>query len=461
MRQEHLMLLAQLLGSDYATGVRNVGLGAALDIMATFPPTSCASTASEWLSGLRNFRSWMDASACSPVGGALNSATGSQTERGTTDARPAAGADLAQFGSRHKALVHRAQAPADFPSEYIFEAYSKALVHPTTDFSWREPDWGALDALAAERFGSTAQSCKDLLGVARKRYYDHSMSNRITSYYLRTEGLCKPLSNPIQAACTRLRALLPLQPSTAPHSNIRFASLAASDPPVSSGSGKAGDPANATTGRLLPQLVSGSVGLAPVQPSTSIAYARSGATAGPPPAPAPAPAPCASQSAQQAASSRPPAASPALVNQLGSPQSESLVIQAAPDRQPVPGPRNKSTPKFPMKAPFISSVHKDRPAAALQGSRSSSRKPTPRVCVSDDTVASMQNFKNAQILGQLEQYNARASPVAAGPSSTMICPRGKTATTGQQSRVTQRPLCPASYVVVSVDLGLDLERPLE
>ena len=96
LQRTDLARLAMLVGSDYTSGVRNVGIVNAVEILRAFPGSS----------GLQAFKEWLN-------------------HRGTAENATTAQSD---FAKSHRWLIERAALPVDFPSDAVYRAYLEPLV---------------------------------------------------------------------------------------------------------------------------------------------------------------------------------------------------------------------------------------------------------------------------------------------------------------------------------------------
>jgi DNA excision repair protein ERCC-5 len=127
--------LAMLLGSDYTSGVKGVGIVNGMEILQAFPVQD------NLLEGLQKFRTWLD---------------GMDTGENTSDFNT--NNNLLNFHLKHQNARIRWISPVGFPAGDVIAAYTKPAVDKsTTRFTWGVPDVESIQAFCSNRMGWTKE----------------------------------------------------------------------------------------------------------------------------------------------------------------------------------------------------------------------------------------------------------------------------------------------------------------
>ena len=145
---DQLRMLAMLLGCDYTTGVRGVGIVNALEIIDAWPT----------FEDLFELRQWASDLAKPTDPGILD---------GDSEVRR-------RFKTTHVGYRFQWSFPEDFPSTAVLDAFSNAPINTATSpFLWAEPDYSAvLNLLNSSLTASPRwrQDCEKSLALIRERF---------------------------------------------------------------------------------------------------------------------------------------------------------------------------------------------------------------------------------------------------------------------------------------------------
>ena len=123
--------MAELLGSDYALGIKGVGIVNAQEIIACFGPQQ---------KGLQAFKEWLESTDVDP--------------RRLTPKEVQALPPDEQFKYTHRHAKTRWHAPDSFPSRTVREAYLRPVVDRSTEpFTWDTPNMAGLRVFVARKLG--------------------------------------------------------------------------------------------------------------------------------------------------------------------------------------------------------------------------------------------------------------------------------------------------------------------
>jgi len=128
--------LAMLLGSDYTSGVKGVGIVNGMEILQAFPVQN------DLMDGLTKFRKWLDGFEVPDA------------------SRPsvASSSNEFQFHLKHRAARTRWVSPTDFPSGNVISAYTRPAVEKSaTRFTWGLPDVENIRTFCSNRIGWTTE----------------------------------------------------------------------------------------------------------------------------------------------------------------------------------------------------------------------------------------------------------------------------------------------------------------
>jgi 5''-3'' exonuclease (including N-terminal domain of PolI) len=159
--------LAMLLGGDYTQGVKGVGIVNGMEILKAFP------VAESVLGGLNAFRNWLD---------------GFELDNTTNSDNP----NLAEFTKKHKSARSRWLLPSNFPSNIVWQAYTKPVVdNSQTNFSWGVPDVDAIRIFLSKKVGWEVAEINRIILPVTKAMAEAKTQKRIDGYFMRSEDNIK------------------------------------------------------------------------------------------------------------------------------------------------------------------------------------------------------------------------------------------------------------------------------
>lgn len=168
--RDKLIKLALLLGSDYTSGVRGVGIVNAMEVLQAFPGTE----------GLREFKKWA---------GTVGFADTAPTAAERTSTGPAA--VRRRFCYQHRNIKKSWEVGAAFPSSIVADAYLRPDVDRSTKpFSWYSIDVEGLSQFCYEKFGWRAEKFDQVVGPVVKQAA--SFQGRAAPAQTRIEDFFKP-----------------------------------------------------------------------------------------------------------------------------------------------------------------------------------------------------------------------------------------------------------------------------
>lgn len=180
LKQDHLVVLAMLLGCDYSLGLHGVGIVNGLEIIRAMAPgvrsteyDAVPDDAGQWLAQMQQLRSWSE-----NVAGWADDNAGVEP----TDSRA-----MAEFKRSHRNFRTQWSFSQDFPSRGVFDAFTTAQVDRSMEpFAWALVDdervVGFLQGLANQ----SEERTRERLDPALKRYRDTLRQPRITEYMVPT-----------------------------------------------------------------------------------------------------------------------------------------------------------------------------------------------------------------------------------------------------------------------------------
>ena len=183
MLQEHLVVLAMVLGCDYSLGVHGVGIVNGLEIVQAFAPrpsedgTDAAQPVQteEWLQGLRQLRTWSE-----------NVANWGSDKAGIEDSDSRY---ISDFKRSHNNFRTQWSFPEDFPNKDVLNAFFVPEVDRSTEpFSWGSVDAKKVTEQLVEATDETEAKFKERLDPALRRYGDTLRQPRITEYMVPNDG---------------------------------------------------------------------------------------------------------------------------------------------------------------------------------------------------------------------------------------------------------------------------------
>ncbi|XP_046676244.1 DNA excision repair protein ERCC-5 homolog isoform X3 [Homalodisca vitripennis] len=182
LERSHLILLALLVGSDYTVGIQGVGPVTALEILATFPPTTSALLDSRdpqlLVGSLLQFREWWQSSASSHT--------------------------YTQLAKKLKNIeLHQG-----FPSPSVVSAYLQPLVDDSREpFSWGSPDLPGLRDYAEKKFGWSRNRVDQILLPVVNRLSQKSSQLTLHTFFGAVPNITahrEQMSKRVQTAVNRL-----------------------------------------------------------------------------------------------------------------------------------------------------------------------------------------------------------------------------------------------------------------
>ena len=159
--------LAMLLGGDYTSGVKGVGIVNGMEILKAFPVTAGVEE------GLTAFRKWLD---------------GFDLENDEKEQNP----NLLEFRRKHKSARSRWVVPKDFPAPNVLQAYSKPVVDNSREkFSWGMPDLEALRTFCFKTMGWEESETERVIVPVLDEMKNGSRQTRLDGYFMRLEDNIK------------------------------------------------------------------------------------------------------------------------------------------------------------------------------------------------------------------------------------------------------------------------------
>lgn len=161
--KNEMVALAMLLGGDYTSGVKGVGIVNAMEIIQAFNFSECARN------GLRQFKDWLDG---------VNLPDANDFPEGFT-----ACAALQTFHMKHRTARNRWVAPENFPNPIPLQAYTHPVVDSSKErFSWGKPDLAGLLVFCNQHIGWSTDETKTLLGPVTERPISGMRQTRLDAY---------------------------------------------------------------------------------------------------------------------------------------------------------------------------------------------------------------------------------------------------------------------------------------
>lgn len=208
LSRDKLVMLAQLLGSDYTEGVHGIGIVNAMEVLSSWVGNS-----ESLAGGLKSFaewcRSWREDNLLRP-GEFADSDKGTRNSGATKQLR--------DFKRKHRNVRRSWVLPEDFPSQEVELAYLRPQVdHDTAPCEWGRPDLEGLREFCADKFGWEKRKSDDLLLPVMQAYevtfsqaqipnyfsYDHKFA-RIRSQRLAAAVGCQ-ITKPVISTATGCR----------------------------------------------------------------------------------------------------------------------------------------------------------------------------------------------------------------------------------------------------------------
>lgn len=165
LNRELLIRLAYLLGSDYTSGVRGVGIVNSMEILEAFPGEE----------GLVEFHKWTRSVTV------LDEEPGEEVMKGTSQ-----DAVRRQFCWKHRNMKRNWEIREGFPNAAVAEAYRKPDVDTNKErFRWGAVDFNGLGRFCWEKFGWEKDSFETAVGPLRKKLAegDGAHQTRIDDFF--------------------------------------------------------------------------------------------------------------------------------------------------------------------------------------------------------------------------------------------------------------------------------------
>lgn len=162
--RNEMVALAMLLGGDYTSGVRGVGIVNSMEILGAFSMTKSTRD------GLEQFRKWMD--GFDPSDALASNCV--QAEGRTA---------LQKFHSTHRTARTRWICPEHFPAENVLNAYLNPIVDKSEDsFSWGKPDIDKLINFCSQKMGWEASDTSRMLEPLSNRLKEGMRQTRLDMF---------------------------------------------------------------------------------------------------------------------------------------------------------------------------------------------------------------------------------------------------------------------------------------
>jgi 5'-3' exonuclease len=147
--REGLVKLAMLLGSDYTSGVRGIGIVNAMEILQAFPG----------MNGMREFKEWTETVTLMDKKPADEMLEGLSAE-----------AVRRRFCWKHRNMKRNWELHDSFPNPNVVDAYMKPQVDTSeTSFTWRSIDVDGLAQFCWEKFGWGSEKFEEATGPVLKQ----------------------------------------------------------------------------------------------------------------------------------------------------------------------------------------------------------------------------------------------------------------------------------------------------
>lgn len=179
--RELLIRLAYLLGSDYTSGVRGVGVVNSMEILEAFPGET----------GLEEFREWMKRVSV------FDEEPGESIMEGTSQ-----DAVRRRFCWKHRNMKRNWEMREGFPNSTVVEAYRKPHVDESTEkFKWGKVDFRGLARFCWDKFGWEQDRFNDAVGPLRKKLKEDSgLQQRTIDEFFKPHRFAKIRSERLQTA---------------------------------------------------------------------------------------------------------------------------------------------------------------------------------------------------------------------------------------------------------------------
>ena len=178
LKREQFVSLAMLLGGDYTSGVKGVGIVNGMEVLTAFNVSSevaangdgDATASYDPTAGLQKFKEWLDGFDPTDL------AKGNIAVNATMSLQQ-------KFHQKHKNARQRWEAPHNFPAKDALQGYLRPVVDSSTEqFSWGTPDMDELRLFCAERIGwDEEETNQQILPVLKKMA--EPKERKIESYF--------------------------------------------------------------------------------------------------------------------------------------------------------------------------------------------------------------------------------------------------------------------------------------
>ena len=156
LSRSHFIALAMLLGGDYTSGVKGVGIVNGMEIIQAYHNE----IEEDVLKGLTTFKQWLDG-------------FGVDNESKTK-----------LFELKHSSARTRWIPPSDFPSKTVFNAYSLPVVDKGREqFTWVEPNLDGLRTFCEVKLTWERNETDHAIRPILERLADRSRQTRLDSYF--------------------------------------------------------------------------------------------------------------------------------------------------------------------------------------------------------------------------------------------------------------------------------------
>lgn len=181
LNRELLIRLAYLLGSDYTSGIRGVGLVNSMEILEAFPGES----------GLEEFREWMSKVTVFDEEPSEDIMKGTSLE-----------AAKRRFCWKHRNMKRNWEVPQGFPNIAVAEAYRRPHIDESKErFRWGKIDYEGLARFCWDKFGWEQDRFNDAVGPLRKKMEESSgLQQRTIDEFFKPHRFAKIRSERLQKA---------------------------------------------------------------------------------------------------------------------------------------------------------------------------------------------------------------------------------------------------------------------
>ena len=168
LTRNEMVALAMLLGGDYTSGVKGVGIVNGMEILQAF------SVRESVQDGLTSFRKWLDGFDPLDI---VDSSDDSPNE-----------SIYSHFHKKHKLARTRWTAPTNFPDNAVLTAYLNPVVDKSTaQFSWGIPDLDNIRVFCKQKLGWLSEDTDKVVQpiIQRMEHHGSSYQTRLDSYFMK------------------------------------------------------------------------------------------------------------------------------------------------------------------------------------------------------------------------------------------------------------------------------------